>query len=147
MTSHSRATIIRAGKFVLAPHIPQEGDIAPRERTRLTRAKPAHDAALVKALFEDLALWREERGMRVRYLSLRELDETLETIAPKVMEVFAAIGIAPESLSVENAEKQEAHRGEVRMMMPEQAFNERTQQMKHLLREVSRGEEMRRVGP
>lgn len=145
MTTRTRNEVIRGGKFVLAPYTPQEGDSAPRERTRLARPNMVHDAALVKALFENFTLWREAHGQRERYLSLRELGETLETLAPKVREVFAAVGIAPESLSIENAEKHEAHRGEVRITIPQQVFSERTQQMKYLLRQVSRAEEVGRA--
>jgi hypothetical protein len=146
MTTRPRTLVIRGGKLVFAPREPQQGDSAPRERTRLTQTKPALDVALAVALFEDLALWREECGMRVRHLPLRPLGETLETITPKVREMFTAVGIAPEALAVENAEKHEAHRGEVRIMIPEQEFSQHTQRMKQMLHDARRSEEVGRVG-
>lgn len=103
-------------------------------------SEPKHDIALLSALFDDLSRWHEANGKRVCYLSLQPMGENMSTITPKVRSIFATLNIPPESLTVKDAEVQEAHRGEVHVAMPAQLFDQYALRMKEMLRDVKRAQ-------
>ena len=107
-------------------------------------SEPKHNIALVEALFDDLSRWHEANGKRVCYLSLHQMGESMSTITPKVMSIFATLfatlRIPPGLLTVKDAEVQEAHRGEVHVAMPAELFDQYAQRMKELLRDVKRAQ-------